>query len=311
MDTKVNSVLVANFIQDCQHRGLSPETLRSYREVLAKFTKAYSILPDNPDSILEFIGSFTSGDERRHGVYRVLRTFYGYLVRRYDAVSPIDRIKPPRRLPKEKMALTLEELRNLLEYPDHTTFVRTILYLLADTGIRIGELANLKRVDIGTDNTLRVSGKTGQRIVPVSLEVRYMLLQLKPASDGRLFPYKPHWWSELVSAAFQKAGVKGSAHTLRHTFCTLFRGSDISLMAITGHKSFAMVQNYSHRKLERATEEHSQAGPLARLYGTPELPQQAPSDIVEVAKQLGAAQERIKYLESLLNMSPSSLVRQN
>ena len=54
--------------------------------------------------------------------------------------------------------------------------------VVLDTGIRLGEVASLTRVDIGTE-TLRVIGKVGSRIVPISRSVRDMLLLL--AGDGQ------------------------------------------------------------------------------------------------------------------------------
>lgn len=297
--------LVEAYILSCQRRGLSRATIRWYGAFLRTFALKYPELPMAPEPIEEFIAGFLSSQERRCGAFRTLRAFYRFQEDREAIVTnPMRKLKMPRMLPKEKAALTLEELRQLLEYPGHKPRVRALLYLLADTGIRIGEVVNLKQEDLH-GNTIKITGKTGERIIPISARVRAYLLEIKPEiGTGRLFPAASHWWGETVSKAFMAAGIQGTAHLLRHTFCTLFRGSDQSLMQITGHKSFAITQQYTHRKLEKATEEHIRYGPLARLYGAPIPEQSTPHGeidiIVKLALELGEARQRIKQLETEL-----------
>lgn len=300
--------LVHTYLVNCERRGLSPATLRWYGFFLKNFAREYSELPVKPEPIEEFIYSHKTGDERRYGAFRCLRAFYNFVESRVfieqklDLVNPFTKILPPRRSPKEKWALNLDELRRLLEYPEHDPIIRTLLYLLADTGIRIGEAASLISDNVFSDS-VKVKGKTGERIVPISAKVRAMLIKSGP---GKLFPHKPHWWSMEISRAFKEVGLPGTAHTLRHTFCTLFEGSDQSLMQITGHKSFQVVQQYTHKKVEKAKKQHSEHGPLARLYGVNnsqgELSNQVNNStlhtIVELAEELGAAKERIKILEA-------------
>lgn len=297
--------LVHTYMVNCERRGLSQATIRWYSFFLKNFARLFPELPLSPEPIEEWIYAHKTGDERRYGAFRCLRAFYNFVESRIfieqklDLANPFHQIIPPRRSQKEKWALNLEELRRLLEYPEHDPIIRTLLHLLADTGIRIGEAVSVASEDIGADS-VRVTGKTGQRIVPISAKVRQMLLQLGP---GKLFPHRVHWWGSEVSRAFREVGLPGTAHTLRHTFCTLFDGNDRGLMTITGHKSFQMIQNYSHRKLESAKEQHKEHGPLAKLYGnesTTAAPESAITPepgtsqmlqaVITLAKELGAAQ---------------------
>lgn len=312
--------LVESFITSGKNRGLSSHTLRWYTGILDPFARAYPELPDSREVIEAYIGSYNTGDERRHGVYRVLKAFYNYTCDSPAIPNPMLNMKPPQLRPKEKQALTIEQLKQLLEYPGHNDMVRAFLYVLADTGARLGEVAQLTGKDIG-DATVTLRGKTGTRIVPVSPEVRGMLIAIMPAStakDQRLFPHTTLWFSHLVTRSMKAAGLEGfSGHSLRHTWCTLFDGTDTALKQITGHRSWAMVDRYRHRKDAHAAEQHRTHGPLAKLNGGECSPHEVQlssahqgtnnlQTIIELAQQLGAAQERIKYLESLL--APSTIL---
>jgi hypothetical protein len=87
-----------------------------------------------------------------------------------------------------------------------------------------------------------------------------------------------------------------------------------------------MVENYRHNKLGHATRQHQQYSPISLLNGNGNAGNTQPSNgdvrpigdegsnlstIVELAKELGAARERIKYLESLLNARAYQGIRQN
>jgi integrase len=313
------SELLGHFLTHCKNKGLSRETLRYYKDFLIKFADKYPQLPLAPEPIEEWIATFTSSPERRYGAFRAVRTFYNFCERRFwpeqGPANPIGNVARPRVLPKAKAVLTLDELKQLLEYPGHSQIARTLLHLLADTGCRIGECPGIRRTDIH-GNTLKISGKTGERVVPISPKVRDMLLSIKPHKTGRLFPHLAHWWSQVVSKAFKDAGIKGTAHLLRFTFASHWRGSDQVLKQIGGWATWTMVEHYSHLRLEKAIDQHREYSPLARLYGTP-VPTldkgrtaEANTDtmlnlVAELAQELGAAKERIKYLEA------SQYARQN
>jgi site-specific recombinase XerD len=204
------SKLVEAFLQSGESRGLSPNTLRWYRDTLVKFAHAFPQIPHEPEKIEGFIATYRSSNVRKHGVYRALRTFYNWLAIRHDwQNNPIAKVDPPQCQPKEKPALTLDQLRQLLEYPGHSPEIRALLYLLADTGVRIGEALSITSDSILPNGSIVVRGKTGQRIVPISDTVRDMLLAL--GRQGRIFPHSRWYYSHRVTRAFKEAGVPGSA----------------------------------------------------------------------------------------------------
>lgn len=298
---------IERFIDSCRDRGLSKYTVRWYLGILKPFSLAHPELPTDALVLEKYIGGCTAGDERRHGYFRAIRSFYYYLERQGLAVNPVKNLKPPRVRTKSKQTMTAEQLRQLLDYPGHSERIHALLWFLVDTGARVGEAAGLTGADIGV-NTVKVNGKTGSRIVPVSPKVRTLLVNLIPPStyaDRRLFGVCANNLSHLVSKAIRAAGLPGfSAHSLRHTFATLWNGSDTALKHILGHSTWSMVEHYRQEKEAAAVSQHTVHSPLAQINHPEDPPAVAleNSDILDrllqMAMDLGAAQETIRRLEA-------------
>jgi integrase len=246
------------FLQSCHARGLSPDTIRWYKGILNAFANRYPEFPKGPEPIEEFMAQCNAGDERRHGYYRALRVLYNYAEKRLGAKNAIRLIDPPRRKPKYPRFLTPEELDQLLAYP-HPPKIKAALLFLTDTGARIGELARLDLTDISETPwgyVTRITGKTGMRIVPISVEVYYALTRALPLG------YSRHRLSRLVSHAFQEARIQGRAHVLRHTFGTLWHGDELALQQIMGHAYLSTTQLYRHLRTQTLSEQHHKYSPL-------------------------------------------------
>lgn len=300
-DTKI---LVNAYLENCRCRGLSKETLRYYSDFLLKLAADYPELPDNPESLETFIYHFQSSDSRRHGAFRAVRAFYNWTETRYQITNPMKAVGAPRVKPTERPALTMDQLKKLLEYPYQSKLTRALLFFLADTGVRIGEAANLTSDDIYEDS-VKVHGKTGERIIPVSMPVREMLIDLGP---GKVFKYSNRVLSDRVIKAGRLAGVKVCPHDLRRTFATNWRGSDLSLKYIGGWASWRMVEHYSQRKLDKAKDDHAEHSPVAVLSGTQIKPYQPASiqsqestntdTVIKLAEELGATKEKLRQIEN-------------
>lgn len=257
---------VKAFIESRANSGLTADSLRWYKDILVKFAEAYPDIPLTPEPVEDFIGSFNSSDERRHGAYRAVKAFYTFMKERHGWISdPLASIRPPVLKDKVKIPLTLEQIYSLLEHPAHDPETRRLLYVLADTGCRVGEVVDMLFENI-TQDSIKIDGKTGERIVPISAKVRDMLLTA--GNKGRVFPKTVYRYRRLVSRAFRDAGLPGSAHLLRHSFAALWDSSDLSLKQIGGWKTWQMVEHYAAgRTLEKAKTEHRTHSPIAKLYG--------------------------------------------
>jgi integrase len=133
--------------------------------------------------------------------------------------------------------------------------------------MRSGEIQYLTwpKVDLKA-GLIRLEGKdtkTGEgRAVPISSILREVLEDIRKEAregkiapiDGRVFTWKGKPMTEGWKTAFKTACRKADLtdlhfHDLRHTFVTLKvrEGHDYKrIMAITGHKTFAVFQRYNN-----------------------------------------------------------------
>ena len=255
---------VVLFLTSRKAKRLAPETIRWYSEILSVYSRRYHKLPKKPETIEEFLQACPAGDERRHGYYRAVRCLYRYLERRHNQRNPTNLIDAPKRRRKEPNTLTAYELYKLLSYP-HAPRIKAALQFLADTGARLGELYNLRAEDIKETPwgyVAKINGKTGTRLVPLQNETYRAIVAQLP------FPYKRHRLGMKISKAIKTAGVKGTAHTLRHTFATLWAGSEFALQRIMGHSNLETLRLYRHLKIDVLCEQHSKYTPVNAGYSS-------------------------------------------
>lgn len=157
------------------------------------------------------------------------------------------------------------EHRDLMAYRD-----KAILELLFSTGLRVSELANLRRDSLNLNkDEFTVRGKGDKlRVVfispPAKLWVKeyinrrqdtepYLFLRQDRASrrSADLHPLTPRSIQRLVDHYARAAGItkRITPHTLRHSYATdlLMNGADIrSVQAMLGHASIQTTQIYTH-----------------------------------------------------------------
>jgi integrase len=250
---------IESFLYSCRARGLSCRTIDWYADILRKFGLIYLKLPRKPSDCEAFIISCPGGDERRHGYYRALRAFYNYALERLRVKNnPMVYIKAPRVKPKLPRPLTPEQLNQLLSFP-HRGRIKAMLLFLADTGARPGELVSLSPTDLidaPSGYIASVTGKTGERFLPISPETYKAINKYLPLniSRGRI--------SHLIIRAFQDSHVPGSAINLRHTFGTLWGGDLDILRIIMGHSKISTTMIYRKLQIDNLSRAHNIYSPL-------------------------------------------------
>ena len=254
------TIAVAAFLRSRQSKGLSDRTIRWYRGILNRFASLYPILPQSPEECEDFLLSCPGGDEWRHGYYRTIRTLYRFLAKRTNGrlANPVEIIDAPRRQKKLPKFLTLDQLGQLIDR-EHTPQIRELIITLADTGMRLDEAVHLRPEDLHQTKEgcwAMITGKTGARAAPMSESTYQMLLTTLP------FKYHRDTYCHRISQAMKDAGIKGSAHTLRHTFATQWDGSDHDLQAILGHADPSTVQIYRHLRMSNLLRQHQKFSPL-------------------------------------------------
>lgn len=142
---------------------------------------------------------------------------------------------------------TPAQMRTLAKAPHGPLWV-----FLANTGLRRGEIVKARRADIRDGNIYvesDIAGRTKNlrwRAVPLSAAAKSAL---KALGKDRLVDAEAdtvtHWSIKEAKAA----GLRGSVHWLRHTFCTSLVQSGASLhsvMELAGHSSVAVTEKYAH-----------------------------------------------------------------
>ena len=163
----------------------------------------------------------------------------------------------------ERRVFTKKEIETLWENLDSKYCY--IILILIYTGMRIGELLNLKNEDIDLHNsclTIRES-KTdaGVRIIPISSKI-FNLFVTNMVKDQEYFlkgdttnqlsysTFKPRFQKLLKSLNIEPHTI----HDTRHTFATLLNNANANQSAITkliGHSDFSITENvYTHKDTE-------------------------------------------------------------
>ena len=219
-----------------------------------------------------------------------LRSFFKYLknnsIIKNNPIILISNPKLDKKLPKY---LNFNEIERLLNAYDKNNYIglrnSLILEMLYSTGIRVGEIINIKLSDLSLiDKSLRICGKGNKvRIVYFgSICLEQIKLYLKDSYNklninnlDYLFLSKTgkkisdREIRKIVddAAVIANIDMKISPHVLRHTFAThmLNEGSDLrSVQELLGHENLSTTQIYTHLTNEKIRNIYLNAHPRAR-----------------------------------------------
>lgn len=152
-----------------------------------------------------------------------------------------------------------EEIDRLLSYCDQHLY--PIVFTALHTGMRKGEILNLKWSQIDLKNELILLDKTKnfeRREIPMSNSLKALFRQLhsqRRLNTDYVFvnPDTGRRYNDLkrsFSTACRKAGIQDfHFHDLRHTFAShlVMSGADLkTVQELLGHKSLTMTLRYSH-----------------------------------------------------------------
>jgi site-specific recombinase XerD len=272
-------------------KGRSQLTVRNYEFYLRRFID-WAGDPNPSDVTTEKIHQFRLYLNRLEDPYRgtlkkntqnyhliALRSFLKYLARHDVKTIAPEKIELAKQGSREVSFLDAKDLQRLLEAPgsvDAAPIIqmrdRAILELFFSTGMRVSELANMRRDQLNLEREeFSVRGKGDKiRIVFLSRQARQalkMYLEARKDDSPSLFirhdrgrgskqddevgPLTPRSIERLVHHYAVAAGIpkKISPHTLRHSFATdlLMNGADIrSVQSLLGHSSITTTQIYTH-----------------------------------------------------------------
>ncbi len=282
------------------NKNASPLTLQAYRNDLIQFFELGAVsradeINVNHLTVRGYLAWLKQKNYSRRSIARKLsatRSFLFFLkkegVIEGGKWSAVTRPKIEKNLPR---FLYRHEVEALLEAPDGRTALgfrdKTLLELIYASGLRVGELVNIKPSNLQLEERLiKVLGKGNkERIVPVGTVAAELIMEyqkeVRPLlalknKEGHVYEelFLNRWGNPLsdrgvryifrkyIQQVSHKEGI--TPHSLRHSFAThlLEGGADLRVVQeMLGHVSISTTQIYTHITRERLSEVYHSAFP--------------------------------------------------
>jgi len=195
----------------------------------------------------------------------------------YVKSNPAKGVKLLKEPPGRLRYLRPEEVEKLLKAC--VGHIRPIVVTALNTGMRKGELLNLRWADVDLENrkiTVINSKNNESRVIPANQTLYQELLALSEKAKGEyVFSDKDgHPFGDIkkgFSSALKRARIENFRfHDLRHTFGShlVMQGVDLkTVQQVMGHKDIKMTMRYSHLSPEYVQEAMERLDKLWTLYG--------------------------------------------
>jgi integrase/recombinase XerD len=252
------------FIAGLTRQRYSWNTVRNYAMSFAAFLSHHTGMHagelDLPkvNAWLEHLALSEKSDSVLHNSINAIK-FYYEKVMHWDSID-VNKIKRPRKRKQLPKVISIQEMDRLLAALHNIKHV-CILYVLYDSGLRLGEVLNLQLEDLLWDrNQIFVKGGKGKKD-------RYTLLSESQKGIINLYlsEYRPKYWlfegvdgvsqysSRSVELVVKKAATKAgilkrvTPHILRHCFATHLMDSGVQLpyiQQLLGHSELKTTMIY-------------------------------------------------------------------
>ena len=242
----------------------SPNTVRAYVKAFELFMNYFTnktLTQINENDIRHYLQHLIQNGFSDSTVNLAVNSIKFYYEIVLDMPNRFYSIERPRKKEKLPVVISKQEVKALLEHT-HNIKHYCIISMLYSTGIRRGELLNLKLEDIDSQRMLiRIHDAKGGKS-------RVTLLSNKILTDLRAYfkVYKPKTYLfegqkggkysansvlKIVKTAAQRANIKNevSPHVLRHSFATHLLESGTSIRFIQqllGHNSIKTTEIYTN-----------------------------------------------------------------
>ena len=264
------------FMQEQRFRGNSRYTIEYYKRSLNMFINFCSAEMDVEDlDIMTFKAYQLYISEHREinkisvrTYARAVKVFYRWLYFEEYIDIDINRLNLIKANKEVILPLSDNEVKQLLILYDNSSFLscrnRSIIMLMLDCGLRLGEVVNLMLNDIDFINHyLVINGKgSKQRIVPFGIAVSgqlsvYIDYRKHCITDTNSFFLTQqnkaitHNTIKMLFARIKKkkAFARVYPHLLRHTFATnfVYNGGNLEVLRVLmGHSTINITQIYIH-----------------------------------------------------------------
>lgn len=244
----------------------SKKTMTTYLGPFIKFVthigidNIESVCSKDIDKYMSKISGQKVSDGYLHNAFNAIIFYYRDVLRKNEKV--VNEAKRPKKDDSLPTILSLGEVDRILRALDNLKHT-TILYTFYSSGIRLGEILNLRVEDMWweRDQIFVNKGKGKKdRVVPFSGILKELLKlyfdKFKPiywlfeGQDGKL-PYTERSIQHVVKKAVKMARInkKVTPHTMRHCFAThlLDGGTDVRyIQELLGHADIKTTLIYTH-----------------------------------------------------------------
>ena len=279
--------------------GITVKTQKRYelyfKQLISYFGSKTDVTTITPLDIRGYLKSRKLAPSTVNSYIRLFRAFYNCLIREGEIlVSPVRNIK----YMKEDINIDTfshSQMRAIISYYKNVRAIEgkfftnernlATVYLLFGTGIRSGELLNLKWSDIDLVNgSMTVFGKSRKtRAVPLTDKLCKML-QVYQSICLKYLPQAEYFYSNKMGTSTTKDGletqfktlkrhvntgnIRCSPHTFRHTFSREYiiaGGTVFSLQKILGHSQIETTNRYVNLWGTVLAEQNDKFNPLNNI----------------------------------------------
>jgi integrase/recombinase XerD len=273
-------LLIGDYLVSCRARGLANKTIASvYTPVLIRKFAPWARqegVERVEDVTQRVVDRWTAGLHARGlkaaSIHSYTRTLNGFLTwARKDGAQIEARGQLPKLHQRVVRTLTRQEIHHVEDQAANERDA-LIVRLLADTGIRVGELCALRVGDLSPRTgqpTLLINGKGAkQRQVPLSpvladrlrrhirrrpagARTDHVFLSRQRSKVGDYAPLQPSGVEQFMRELGLKAGIQGlHPHLLRHSYATHCLAQNMNvevLRRILGHEDTTLIsRTYGH-----------------------------------------------------------------
>ncbi|MCR4326043.1 MAG: tyrosine-type recombinase/integrase [Candidatus Roizmanbacteria bacterium] len=269
-DNIVFSEYLNKFIAHLQDKGKSRYTIVAYKKDIEQFlgylakVQVGAIVEVKKENIQSFIEELlTTGYTRKSASRKLnsIRTFYRFLKSEsVVTVNPALDVAHPRFENNKPRILSKLEYRALRDYARNDKRTYAIIELFLQTGIRIGELANIRLSDMKSEVlVVREYGKNENREIQLNKLVKssveeYLTVRPQTDTEDHLFitknkkPLLIRNIRNVVDRCFKEVGIENAkVNDLRNTFIAhqLAAGVPIAYVSkVVGHKRLSSTESF-------------------------------------------------------------------
>lgn len=291
-----------DFLFNCESKGLSPKTIKSYRNNTALFlkymekelsiNKVKDIEAVHIKKYFKFKGDNGCTNVYINSIHKVLKAFFLYCQEEgYIIINPIEKMKFSKPEIKVIEIFNDAEVKKLLNVYDYSNYLyarnKAILAIQFDTGARTTETLGILNNDLQGDRMLIRGKGSKERFVPLSLEllkifsryekIKKLYFNSKDTPNNYFLSRsgKP-LTVEAIERIYTNAGkiakvrdiVRCSPHTARHYYAVkMLENNDIyTVSKLLGHTKVSITQIYlASLTNEKIIEQGRITSPLSTL----------------------------------------------